>query len=183
MDNETPTTEATAKAKAAGRSLPKNAVFSALPAADATVEPSTAPQAMTAGETLPDPGERDGVFRQLVTEDGDIAGLVAYSIYKQNKLDWMTAFRETKGRAPVADELDSYIIGEGTPRRIRTYRHLAEAMLAGTGPDGGGSSPLPRSRMRRGGVPVTSLVALYAIVALVLVAGFVLATHYTVATH
>ena len=46
-----------------------------------------------------------------------IAGLVAYSIYKQNKLDWLAAFETAKGRAPNDAELASYIIGEGTPRR------------------------------------------------------------------
>src|SRR3954468_14307437 len=33
-------------------------------------------------------GDRNPVFTNLVKADNDIVGLVAYSIYKQNKLDW-----------------------------------------------------------------------------------------------
>ena len=78
--------------------------------------------------------EHNVVFTSLVTGDGDIVGLVAYSIYKQNKHDWLIAFNKIKGREPKDDELASYIIGESTPRRLTTYRHLAEATLEGRGP-------------------------------------------------
>ncbi|MCB1543317.1 MAG: hypothetical protein KDJ30_03210, partial [Rhodoblastus sp.] len=49
-----------------------------------------------------------------------------------------------KGREPSEGEADSYIIGESTPRRLATYRHLADATLSGKGPDvanGGPSAP------------------------------------------
>ena len=73
------------------------------------------------------------LFRS-VKADTDIVGLVAYSIYKQNKHDWLVAFNKAKGREPQEGELSSYIIGESTPRRLATYRHLAEATLEGRGP-------------------------------------------------
>jgi len=78
--------------------------------------------------------ERNEVFTSLVSNDDDIVGLVAYSIYKQNKHDWLIAFNRHKNREPFEDELLSYIIGESTPRRLATYRHLAEATLEGRGP-------------------------------------------------
>ncbi len=78
--------------------------------------------------------ERNEVLTSLVTGDADIVGLVAYSIYKQNKHDWLVAFNKQKGREPDENELTSYIIGESTPRRLATYRHLAEATLDGRGP-------------------------------------------------
>lgn len=137
------------------------------------------------------PNDRTGVFGQLVTDDSDIAGLVAYSIYKQNKLDWLTAFEAQKGRAPNADELASYIIGEGTPRRIATYRHLAEATLTGNGPAVGGTS----GQGARGGVNfrrpgtigdkgalTTTLIATYALIAILFLIGFLLAAHYTMSS-
>jgi hypothetical protein len=80
-------------------------------------------------------GDRNPVFSHLVTGDNDIVGLVAYSIYKQNKLDWLLAFHRTTGREPGEEENLAYIIGEATPRRLATYRHLAESTLAGSGPD------------------------------------------------
>jgi hypothetical protein len=79
--------------------------------------------------------ERNAVFVNLVREDGDIIGLVAYSIYKQNKVDWLHAFQKTLGRGPTEAELNSYIIGESTPRRLGIYRHLAGATLTGNGPE------------------------------------------------
>jgi hypothetical protein len=79
--------------------------------------------------------ERNGVFESLVTSDADIVGLVAYSIYKQNKHDWLVAFEKAKGRQPNDGELSAYILGEGTPRRLAIYRHLAEATLEGRGPE------------------------------------------------
>lgn len=90
--------------------------------------PDAAPQ------LAPGEGERNEVFTSLVSGDDDIVGLVAYSIYKQNKHDWLIAFNKQKDREPFEDELLAYIIGESTPRRLATYRHLAEATLEGRGP-------------------------------------------------
>jgi hypothetical protein len=85
--------------------------------------------------TAADDGDRNPVFTSLVKADNDIVGLVAYSIYKQNKLDWLLAFQRATGREPSEQENFAYIIGEATPRRLATYRHLAESTLAGSGPD------------------------------------------------
>ena len=131
MDNEM-------AAAAVEPSLPKSAAFSPIKAG-----PIATTIASTAGTAAIETSDRNGVFRHLVGNDSDITGLVAYSIYKQNKLDWLSAFETAKGRSPDDAELASYIIGEGTPRRLATYRHLAEATLAGHGPDveGGQKSP------------------------------------------
>ena len=80
-----------------------------------------------------DPAENNIVFTSLVTGDQDIVGLVAYSIYKQNKYDWLLAFSRTIGRMPDDVEARSYQLGESTARRLATYRHLAEATLEGRG--------------------------------------------------
>ena len=81
------------------------------------------------------PGDRNTVFGSLVTEDSDVVGLVAYSIYKQNKHDFLVAFSKTKGREPNDAEMAAYTMGESTPRRLAIYRHLAQATLDGRGPD------------------------------------------------
>ena len=86
--------------------------------------------------SVSDMGEdRNPVFEMLVSGDTDIIGLVAYSIYKQNKRDWLMAFATARGREPTEDERISYIIGDSTPRRLATFRHLAQATLEGRGPD------------------------------------------------
>ena len=117
-------------------------------------------------------------------DDADIAGLVAYSIYKQNKLDWLTAFETAKKRSPNEAELAAYIIGEGTPRRLATYRHLAEATLAGTGPDVDGTGGKGRPTVRRR-APLdqnawaTRMIATYALIAVLFLVVFWLAAHFT----
>ncbi len=47
-------------------------------------------------------------------------GLVAYSIYKQNKHDFLVAFSKTKGREPNEAEMAAYTMGESTPRALRS---------------------------------------------------------------
>ena len=133
-----------------------------------------------------------GIFAGLCRGDGDIVGLVAYSIYKQNKLDWLRAFEASQGRSPNDGELASYIIGEGTPRRLATYRHLADATLAGHGPHLGDpadlqGSPSPKiaadyarrsSLMERSGLSAGQI-AIYALIAAIFVIGVVLALRFT----
>src|SRR5580692_8146779 len=80
--------------------------------------------------------EHNTIFDSLVKVEGEVAGLVAYSIYKQNKRAWLNDFIKATGRPPSEAESRAYIIGESTERRLATYRHLAAATLAGQGPDG-----------------------------------------------
>jgi hypothetical protein len=103
--------------------LPKAAAASAKPAAPAAATVEAGAEA-----------ERNPIFDALVTPDEDVAGLVAYSIYKQNKRAWLDDFIKATGRAPSEAESRAYIIGESTERRLNTYRHLAAATLSGQGP-------------------------------------------------
>jgi hypothetical protein len=93
---------------------------------------------------LPDPtppgGPHDGsltepnpLFGLLVQGENDVPGLLAYSLYKQNKRDWLIAFEAAQGRAPTIAETDAFILGERLPRRTQTYRRLAEDMLGKDG--------------------------------------------------
>ena len=153
--------------------------------------PGTAPAVVPRPQTpMPMPvdngdGERNLVFTNLVREDADIVGLVAYSIYKQNKLDWLQAFERIKGRAPEPGEQAAYIIGESTPRRLAIYRHLADATLMGQGPEPGPDAGSKGFRGVAGRRPQgatswfgPSLVA-YVVLAIVILAAFYLAFHFT----
>src|SRR5450631_3143142 len=111
--------------------------------------------------------DRNPIFDALVSREGEIAGLVAYSIYKQNKRAWLQDFIKATGRPPTDAESRAYIIGESTERRLATYRHLAEATLAGEGPD----APVSGGRaMRRQSGRSASFFAIWAIVLVVAVA-------------
>ena len=87
---------------------------------------------ITVQQSSHDESERNPIFDALVTSEGEISGLVAYSLYKQNKRSWLDDFTKLTGRTPTEAETRAYIIGESTERRLATYRQLAAATLAGT---------------------------------------------------
>jgi len=120
--------EASALGKPADDGKSSKSGGATMPAATAGIDISGAKAALAADN------DRNEVFTSLVTSDDDIVGLVAYSVYKQNKHDWLVAFNRDKKREPDEAELESYIIGESTPRRLAIYRHLAVATLEGRGP-------------------------------------------------
>src|SRR5580693_4662139 len=97
--------------------------------------------------------EHNTIFDSLVKVEGEVAGLVAYSIYKQNKRAWLQDFIKASGRPPSDAETRAYIIGESTERRLATYRHLAEATLAGEGPEAPAS--MGRATRRPSGRPAS----------------------------
>ncbi len=88
--------------------------------------------------------DQNPIFDQLVSSEGEVAGLVAYSLYKQNKRAWLNDFLKATGRPPSEAETRSYIIGESTERRLSIYRHLAQATLSGEGPETPGVKLQPR---------------------------------------
>jgi hypothetical protein len=106
--------------------------------------------------------ERNPIFDSLVGSDGEIAGLVAYSIYKQNKRAWLDDFIKVTKRTPTEAETRSYIIGESTERRLATYRQLAAATLGGQSVRLKGAAPIHRYGRLTGAL--WSLVALAALV-------------------
>ena len=118
--------------KTAEKTTVDEAATSAAPMASV---PQAERAASVAPGASPEEGDRSGIFTGLVKADTDVVGLVAYSIYKQNKHDWLVAFRRQRGRDPDDAEVSAYILGEGTARRLATYRHLATATIDGTGPE------------------------------------------------
>ena len=120
--------------------------------------------------------ERNTIFDSLVKVEGEVAGLVAYSIYKQNKRAWLQDFFKATGRPPSEAESRSYIIGESTERRLATYRHLAAATLAGQGPDAPASAG-GRRAMRQGPGRPTSFYVVWAIVLVGAIALLAFALH------
>lgn len=150
--------------------------------------PAAADSASAAGVFHPEIQDsgRNAVFAALVKGDSDITGLVAYSIFKQNELDWLQEFRSAKGREPTEAEADSYIIGESTPRRLATYRHLADATLTGNGPDvaaGGPATPRAAGLQQQpakasGGLGMSAIV--YFILTLVLLVAVYYSARYGV---
>jgi hypothetical protein len=124
-------------------------------------------------------GERRSIFNTLVTSDSDVVGLVAYSIYKQNKHDFLVAFGREHGREPDDAELSAYTLGEATPRRLATYRHLAEGTLAGRGPEAqpaaaprASAAPAYAQSSAQSPAPVISTGTIVSLVTILVVIGF-----------
>jgi hypothetical protein len=98
-------------------------------AQDASVVPLRMPRAEGLPPAAPEDG-RNPLFSLLVRNEGDLPGLLAYALYKQNKRNWLRAFEEVMGRPPTAEETQAFILGERLPARVEAYRRLADEMLA-----------------------------------------------------
>jgi hypothetical protein len=91
------------------------------------------PSDLTLTSVARDEADRNPIFDALVSSEGEVSGLVAYSIYKQNKREWLEDFKKLTGRLPTDAETRSYIIGESTARRLAIYRQLAQTTLSEQG--------------------------------------------------
>jgi hypothetical protein len=80
--------------------------------------------------TTPAEERRNPMYELLVQGENDVAGLLAYALYKQNKRDWLIGFQATNECSPTTAEVEAFILGERLPRRTATYRSLAEDMLS-----------------------------------------------------
>lgn len=92
----------------------------------ATPAPPAAAAAPAAG-----PAERphNRVFDHLVEGEDDVIGLITYSLYKQDKRDWLSAWRRQHGREPTADELDAFVSAQMTFAQRDRYRTAARQVL------------------------------------------------------
>ena len=46
------------------------------------------------------------IFKKLVDDETDLIGLVAYGLYKNNKIEYLEKFKDKNGREPTEDELE-----------------------------------------------------------------------------
>jgi len=58
-----------------------------------------------------------------------MVGHVAYALYKRDKLSFIQAIRDEKGRAPTEEELWAFIVSSNLGLRIDAYRSEAEQAL------------------------------------------------------
>lgn len=72
---------------------------------------------------------RHQTFTKLVTDDKDFVGMVAYTIYKKEKLDWIEQFKVLHGDEPSENELKQFTLASDSPLRIQQYREIAESRV------------------------------------------------------
>jgi len=74
----------------------------------------------------------NGAFDSFVEDDDDLVGLLAYSLYKQHKRDWVIAFKDGNGgRRPDPTVYREYERSMLTGRMISRLRQNAESALIG----------------------------------------------------
>lgn len=71
----------------------------------------------------------NAIYSQIVQSKDDLVGMIAYAIYKEQKLEYIRKLREEKGADLCEDECRSFVTFSTTPSQISNYRKQAEIML------------------------------------------------------
>ncbi|MBM2883143.1 hypothetical protein JFK97_01955 [Chromobacterium phragmitis] len=71
------------------------------------------------------------IFRQLVPPNSsDFVGMVAYALYKKQKIEWIERFAsEHEGRTPTQEDLQHFHRVSTMPSQIQAYREQAVNLL------------------------------------------------------
>lgn len=77
---------------------------------------------------LPAPGHT--AYGSLVSGDGDLVGLVAYSLYKQDKLDFLVKHQQDLGAAPNSSEVMAFCRTSTLPGPVSAYKAKATYLLS-----------------------------------------------------
>jgi hypothetical protein len=69
-------------------------------------------------------------FEKLVTDDNDFVGMVAYTIYKRQKIEWIDAFKQHNNQDPDANQLASGFMSVSTmPSQMDAYKEQALTLV------------------------------------------------------
>lgn len=70
------------------------------------------------------------IYNKLVKEKEDVVGLLAYGIYKQHKIDFITSFKKQNGdREPSPSELKTYITTTSCDTQLSLFLEKAESIF------------------------------------------------------
>ena len=72
------------------------------------------------------------IYSKLVSGSEDVIGLLAYSIYKQHKIEFIEDFKKKKGSAPTDADIVGFIMSSETPSQLEKYRESANTILSET---------------------------------------------------
>lgn len=75
------------------------------------------------------PRERFPTFANLVKDENDLVGLIAYSLYKQDKLAFIQEGINKAGVTPSEADLAVFCRGANIAGRLASYRQSAEILL------------------------------------------------------
>ncbi len=72
--------------------------------------------------------EHNYMYSKLVENQDDILGILAYSIYKRQKIEYIQTKRTAKGRELTDDDLEEFFRISNTPSQMQFYRAEAELL-------------------------------------------------------
>lgn len=72
------------------------------------------------------------IYGKLVSDPEDVIGLLAYSIYKQHKIEFIEDFKKKKGSAPTDADIENFIMSSVTQSQLEKYRESANTILSET---------------------------------------------------
>lgn len=72
------------------------------------------------------------IYSKLVSSPEDVIGLLAYSIYKQHKIEFIEDFKKKKGSAPTDADIENFIMSSVTQSQLEKYKESANAILSET---------------------------------------------------
>jgi hypothetical protein len=73
--------------------------------------------------------EHNRAYEQLVSNDEDLIGLIAYALYKKDKRDFFLGWREQHGAQPSADHVKAFTATVLTLGQQLRYRTAARDMI------------------------------------------------------
>src|SRR5687768_11606395 len=77
----------------------------------------------------PIPRVPNRVYEHLVEGDDDVIGLIAYSLYKHDKRQWLMTWRAQHGAEATADQIEAFVNGQMTSGQRERYRTAARQVL------------------------------------------------------
>lgn len=72
---------------------------------------------------------RNRVYDHLVEGEDDVIGLITYSLYKQDKRDWLVNWMAHHGTEPTADQVEAFVNAQMTTAQRERYRNAARQVL------------------------------------------------------
>lgn len=70
------------------------------------------------------------IYENLVKNDKDILGIIAYGIYKKHKIEFIDKIKKEQGRIPTDEECRSFFVFSTTETQLDSYRDQAEMLLS-----------------------------------------------------
>jgi hypothetical protein len=69
--------------------------------------------------------DNESVYAKLVENKSDILGIIAYSLYKRQKIEYLSNIKDVEGRNATQEELKSFLSLTNSPIQLEFYKDQA----------------------------------------------------------